>query len=179
MGATVVDKSTGEIIEKPMLFSNEPVKKPKNDSPAREDADFVKMYRHYINQVSDLGMANPTALRVLLFLVRHMDGLNAIGVPQKLIAHMIGVSRQTVNAAINYLADNGWIEVYKLGKANVYVINPDVVWTSYAGQKQYCKFSATVMLSSEDNWAVQSKDRTHIRYLDPLTAQRMAEELEQ
>lgn len=173
--SVVVDKTTGEIIDRAAIYSEETVSKPSGASRSREDSDFVKMYRRFIQQIADLSMESPTALRVLLFLIRHMDGMNAIGVPQKLIAEMIGVSRQTVNTAITYLADHGWIEVYKLGKANIYVVNPDVVWTSYADQKQYCKFQATMLLSGEDNWDVRRADRSQIKYLDPLAAKEMAE----
>lgn len=173
---TVVSKETGEVVDKPIIYSDDPVNKASNTSRSREDTDFVKLYRHFIAQIADLGAENTTALRVLLFLIKHMDGMNAIGVPQKLVSEMMGLSRQTVNGAIKYLSDHGWIEIYKLGKANIYIINPEVVWTSYADQKSYCRFNGTLMLSAEDNWAIRSKDRTHVKYLDPLIAHKMAEE---
>lgn len=174
MGAIVTDMATGEIIEQPVIYSGEPVRKSSKGSRARENTDFVMLYRRFIAQIADLGAENTTALRVLLFLIKHMDGTNAIGAPQKLIADMMGISRQTVNGAIRYLEDNGWIEIYKLGKANIYVVNPDVVWTSYADQRAYCKFQGTLLLSGEDNWAINKKDRTQVKYLDPLMARKMA-----
>lgn len=174
MGAIVADRETGEIIEQPIIYSGEPVRKSSKGSRARENTDFVMLYRRFIAQIADLGAENTTALRVLLFLIKHMDGTNAIGAPQKLIADMMGVSRQTVNGAIRYLEDNGWIQTYKLGKANIYVVNPDVVWTSYADQRTYCKFKGTLLLAGEDNWAISRKDRTQVKYLDPLMARKMA-----
>lgn len=175
MSATVVDKSTGEVIEQAVILSDEPVNKASGQNRARENADFVMLYRRFIAQIADLGADNTTALRVLLFLIKHMDGTNALGVPQKLMSEMMGISRQTVNGAIKYLEQHGWIQVYKLGKSNVYVVNPDVVWTSYADQRAYCKFQGTFLLSSEDNWAIRSQDRTQVKYLDPLTARQMAD----
>lgn len=175
MSATVVDKTTGEVIEQAVIFSGEPVKKASGQTRARENQDFVMLYRRFISQIADLGAENTTALRVLLFLIKHMDGTNALGAPQKLISEMLNISRQTVNGAIKYLEQHGWIQVFKLGKANIYVVNPDVVWTSYADQRSYCKFQGTFLLSSEDNWVIKSKDRTQVKYLDPLMARQMAD----
>ena len=171
-----VDMSTGEVLDKVAILSGEPVSQPGGHSRSREDSDFVKLYRRFIQQIADLGAENPTALRVLLFLVKHMDGTNAIGVPQKLISDMLHVSRQTVNVAVKYLEEHGWVQIFKLGKSNIYVINPDVVWTSYADQKVYCKFQGTLLLSGEDQWSISKSDKTQVKYLDPLTIRKMADE---
>lgn len=171
----VVNQDTGEILDNAQIFSEEPVSKAKGGNRSRENEDFVMLYRHFIKQIADLGLENPTALRVLLFLIRHMDGMNAIGVQQTLIADMTGLVRQTVSKSISYLQENGWIQVFKLGRSNIYVINPQVVWTSYAGQKSYCKFQGSLMLSSDDQWDIRKPDKSQIKYLDPLMAARMAE----
>ncbi len=167
---------TGEIIDNARIVSEGPVRDPSNRSEARENRDFVMLYRHFIKQIADLGVENPTGLRILLFLIKHMDGYNAVGVPQKLLARMLGLSRQTVSTHISYLQERGWIEIYKLGKANVYVVNPQVVWTSYAGQKAYCKFHGTFLLDRDDQWEVPTGERTQVRYLDPLMLAKMANE---
>lgn len=169
-----VNTDTGEIIDNPMILSGEPVKEPSERNRAREDRDFVKLYRRFIQQISDLGISNPTALRVLLFLIRHMDGTNAIGVQQTLIAAKTGLVRQTVSKAINYLHENGWIAIYKLGRSNIYVINPEVVWTSYADQKAYCRFNCSLMLSRDDQWDISSEHNVKVKYLDPDIIKKMA-----
>lgn len=127
------------------------------------------LYRYYVKQIADLGLKNPSALRVLLFLITNMDGTNAIGVTQELIAEMTHLAKRTITKAIAYLQENGWLEVFKLGRANVYVINPNVVWTSYADQKQYCKFQGTFMLSGEDNWELSKNKTSHVKQLNQLT----------
>lgn len=161
----IVDTDTGEILE---------VRDRATERKA-ENKDFVMLYRKFINQLAELGMQDSQALRVLLFITRHMDNRNALAVPMTLIAEMLDVSRQTVSAKIKYLAENGWIAVYKLGRQNVYIVNPDVVWTSYAEEKAYCKFESMVMLSSSDNWAVSPKDdRMHVRHVDRDVLSRLA-----
>ena len=143
---------------------SEEKKKPRS----REDKDFVKMYRKFIKAIADLSMKNPTALTILLFLIRNMDGLNAIGVSTTAIGSLTGYSRQTVSKSIKYLKENGWIEIFKQGTSNIYVINPDVVWTSYAEQKAYCNMKSSLLLSSDDNWeiCVNPKAKDHYKFIN-------------
>lgn len=160
----VADIETGEIIGT--------VKKERTD---KQNKDFVMLYRRFIEQIAELGMKDAQALRVLLFLVKHMDGSNALVVPMTLISDMLNITRQTVSAKIKYLENNGWICVYKSGRQNVYVINPEVVWTSYAYQKTYCKFEANVMLGSQDNWRIAKKDGLNLKHIDMNILKQMAE----
>lgn len=166
MGVVAVNTGTGEIIGE--------VVQPERDR-SKENADFVMLYRRFIQQLAGLGTQDAQALRVLLFLIRHMDTKNALAVPMSLMSEMLGVTRQTVSAKIKFLSDNGWISIYKLGRANVYVVNPELVWTSYADQKAYCKFDAAVMLSSDDNWQLRKPDKVALRHIDRDVLKTLAE----
>ena len=162
---------TGEIVGNFVPQENE------DNGRAKGNKDFVMMYRRFIGQIADLGTEDPQALRVLLFLVRHMDTKNALAAPMALISDMLGLSRQTVSAKIKFLSDNGWISIYKLGRQNVYIVNPDVVWTAYGDQKSYCKFDAKVMLSGEDNWKLNKKqDSIGLRHIDRGVLKSLAEQ---
>lgn len=162
-----VDQGTGEILGKVVSEQNE---------RAHDNRDFVMMYRRFISQIADLGVEDAQALRVLLFLVRHMDTKNALAVPMSLMSDMLGLTRQTVSSKIKFLAANGWISVYKLGRQNVYVVNPDFVWTAYGDQKAYCKFEANVLLSDEDNWKINKKrDSVGLRHIDRDVLKTLAE----
>lgn len=161
----VCDPVTGEI-----LGTMEP------ERPDKQNRDFVMMYRKFIERIADLGMNDAQALRVLLFLARHMDGRNALVVPMSLIADMLKITRQTVSSKIKYLETNGWICVFKTGRQNVYVVNPDVIWTSYDYQKSYCKFDAKVMLDCKDNWnIISNNDKMNLRHIDMNVLKQMAE----
>ena len=171
MAIAAVDRETGEIL-------GDIVSPEKNKSDrSRENSDFVMLYRLFIQQIADLGMQDSQALRVLLFLIRHMDTKNALAVPMNVISDMLGISRQTVSAKIKFLTKEGWIGVYKLGKSNVYTVNPDVVWTSYADQKSTCKFEANVMLSSVDNWEIMNpkSNKMNLRHIDREVLKTLAE----
>lgn len=173
-----VDKEDGVVVGEfvPAGDKNNTDEPNKRDR-SKENSDFVMLYRRFIQQIADLGMKDSQALRVLLFLVRHMDTKNALAVPMSLISEMLGLSRQTVSNKIKFLAADGWISIYKLGKANVYTINPDVVWTAYGDQKSTCKFEANVMLSSVDNWELANRktDRMSLRHIDREVLKTLAE----
>lgn len=117
----------------------------------KKNSDFVQVYRRHIDQIAELGTENPTALKLLLFLIKHMDGTNALCVSNITLQEVLGYSKPTICKAVKYLKDNGWLDVMKSGTANIYIVNPDVAWTSYGYQKQYCKFNATVFLSGSEN----------------------------
>lgn len=127
----------------------EKAKKQKEED--KKNRDFIQVYRNHLDMIAELGAENPTALKLLLFLMKHMDGTNALCVSATVLADMLGCSRMTVSRAVKYLKENGWLCVLKTGTSNVYVINPEVAWTSYGYQKQYCKFNATVLLGSDEN----------------------------
>lgn len=117
----------------------------------KKNSDFIQVYRNHIEALAELGTNNPTALKLLVFFMKHMDGTNALCVSNITLQEIFGYSKVTICKTIKYLKDNGWICVLKSGTANIYVVNPDVAWTSYGYQKQYCKFNATVFLSESEN----------------------------
>ena len=140
MGLSVVDNDTGELIGKATI-----------NSDSRKNKDFVMMYRKCIEQLADLSLKDPRAMQIFMFLVKNMDNTNALAIPMDLMSKMLGITRQTISSKIKYLQEHGWIEIFKCGKTNVYVLNPDVVWTSYETQKKYCKFKGVFMLDPSEN----------------------------
>lgn len=116
-----------------------------------KNKNFIQIYRPYIDNITELASENSMAYKLFMLLIKHMDGNNALCVSVKTLAEIFEVSTKTIARAINHLKNNGWICVLKSGTTNVYIINPDVVWTSYANQKQYCKFQANVLLSATEN----------------------------
>lgn len=116
-----------------------------------KNRDFVQVYRNYIDSIAELASQNSTAYKLFMLLIKHMDGNNALCVSVKTLSEILEVSTKTVTRAANYLKKHGWVCVLKSGTTNVYIINPDIAWTSYANQKQYCKFQANVLVSRTEN----------------------------
>lgn len=123
----------------------------KQENDERRNADFIQLYRNQIDNVADLALSNPTAYRLFMFLIKHMGGDNALCVSNVALQEILQCSRATIGRAVKYLRDEGWICVLKSGTTNIYIVNPDVAWTSYAYQKQYCEFTTKAILSSTEN----------------------------
>lgn len=121
------------------------------DELNKQNKDFVQLYRPFIDDVANLAFENKQAYKLFMFFVKHMDGVNALCVSNLALMEILQCSQPTVTRSVKYLKDNGWMDVLKSGTSNVYIINPDVAWTSYANQKEYCKFKSNVILSSSEN----------------------------
>ena len=79
-----------------------------------------------------------------------MDNKNAIIVSINTIAEIMGVSRQTISNAIKILKDTNFIDIHKTGTSYVYSVNNSVFWKSYQKNREYAKFSAKVIISSNE-----------------------------
>lgn len=114
-------------------------------------------------------MRKPTASAVLHQLVAHMGPQNAVIVPQKVLAQMLGVTDRTIRTAIADLAAERWIQVVRIGKGKeaAYVINDQVAWGQSRDQLRLSAFSATVIADAEDQDSL-TVDGTPLRRLPTL-----------
>lgn len=99
-----------------------------------------------------LCIRKPTAAAVLHLLVRQMGPRNAVVVPQKVLAKILGVSDRTVRTAISVLAEEHWLQVVRLGKGKeaAYVVNDRVAWGQARGELRLSTFSATIVADQDD-----------------------------
>ena len=134
----------------------------------QKNRDFIQLYRDHIDDVAKLARDNGKAYDLFMLLVKHMDGTNALAVSNVALSELLQVTTRTIQRAVKYLKDSGWICVLKTGTSNVYIVNPEVAWTSYGNQKQYCKFQANVLLSSSENaeYLKNPKATTHFKTID-------------
>jgi len=117
----------------------------------QKNKNFIQLYRDHIDDIAKLAGENYSAYKLFMLLCKHMDGTNALCASYQVLTELLSTSVSTLKRAVKYLKDNGWICVLKSGTSNVYIVNPDIAWTSYANQKKYCKFQANVLLSSTEN----------------------------
>lgn len=134
-----------------------------------KNKDFVQLYRRHIDDLARLARDNGSAYDLFMFLLKNMDGYNALCVSTNVLADIMGVSTRTIFRASKYLKEKGWICILKSGSTNVYIVNPEVAWTSYGNQKSYCKFATNVILSSTENaeYLKNQKAMTHFKAIDP------------
>src|SRR5487761_2304999 len=97
----VVDESTGEIVSQ-------------SEKKLEQNKNFVQLYRDQLHAVAKLGMTDPLALCVWLWIVERMGKDNALV-----------CSRQTISKKVAFLRSHGFLGVAKTGTTNVYMVNAD------------------------------------------------------
>ena len=100
---------------------------------------------------------NKTAMRLFLFIVKHMDGRNALMASYKVFQEALELSKASIQRGIKYLSDNHIIYIKKSGTANVYLLNPDIAWKSWSSNYKYCEFPANVILAQSEQQEETSK----------------------
>ncbi len=113
----------------------------------KKNSNFVMFFKHKMPYLRAMSLKDPHAFNLFLFLTENMDTKNAVMCSMKVLEEYYGVTRQTISGRIKTLINEGLISVFKSGTSNVYSVNPDLVWSSWANGKQYCKFTTNVILS--------------------------------
>lgn len=134
-----------------------------------KNKDFIQLYRRHIDDLARLARDNASAYDLFMFLIKNMDGFNSLIVSTNTLAEIMGISTRTIFRAAKYLKEHGWVCIMKSGSTNVYIVNPDIVWTSYANQKSCCKFASNVMMSSSENaeYLKNPNATTHFKAINP------------
>lgn len=132
----------------------------------RESAfeDWAQLNRKNVVHIIKAAQESPTALQILLFFIENMNRMNAIVCSYKVLEENLDLSQATVARGIRYLKDKGFIAIYKTGSSNVYVVNCDLVWTSYANKIKYCKFPAMVFLSAAEQTEIDQHIKLQFDY---------------
>ncbi len=127
---------------------------------ALKNGNFVQFYRDTMPAVRKLIKENALAAEILIFISEQMDGYNAVIASYQVLTDITGKSRISCSNAVKYLRENGYVTVLKSGTSNVYVVNPEIAWTSYGNQKSLCKFNGKIVLSATENKAFYYKNHS-------------------
>lgn len=99
-------------------------------------------------------MKSQRASQLMHLLVANVGDENAVIASQKNLARMMGVkSVNTVKAALKVLTEGRWIQVVRLGDrggVNAYVLNSTVAWGEKRENIRYARFTAEVIVSSDE-----------------------------
>lgn len=113
-------------------------------------ARWVQMNKDYYKAEDWLMAKSPIAYRIFKFLINNMDNYNAVVCSYKVLQEYFDVSQVTVARAIKLLKEKKYIEVYKSGTSNVYVVNKNIAWNSWGKNFKYAKFEANIILSESE-----------------------------
>lgn len=128
---------------------------------------FVQIYEAHMSSFRAIIRENPTAAEIFYFLVEHMDRSNSVACSYTVLEELVDRKRTTIWKAIRFLKERNYIEVSKMGNCNVYHINANLAWKSYANGRKYAKFRATVILAQSEQEQVIQADS--IRKLENQT----------
>jgi hypothetical protein len=123
----------------------------------KKNIDFVQFNRKNMQAIRSLIKDNPIAAELFMFLTQWMDRANAVCCSQKLLQEVLGRSRMSIYRAIKHLEDNSVLMIAKQGTANVYILNPEIVWSTWNSNKQYCEFQGAILVSKSENEEIENK----------------------
>lgn len=125
--------------------------------------NFVQISREYLKNWRALVRKNPLSVEILMFLIEKMGRTtNAVVCSYKTLTELTGYSRTSIAKGLKILKEDNWIETVKIGNATAYCVNERVAWQAARNQRNYAIFSATVVVSEneqEENFRKKLKEK--------------------
>ena len=78
--------------------------------------------------------------QIFFLLASLIDVKNQVSISEQRIADCLGVSLRHVKRGIAFLGEYNFLSQKKIGTANIYILNPEVIWTGYSTQKRNCDY---------------------------------------
>ena len=120
------------------------------DKKSQLNASWVQIQRSSLRELEVLTSTNPSAMRLLLVLIRHMDGQNAVIMSRETMGKLMGTSARTAIRALNFLKEGKWIETIRIGNITAVVINARVAWTQHSKLRSAAIFQATIVAAVDE-----------------------------
>lgn len=147
----VVNKHTGEIKDIPDVSTANEVIKEQEEQFRREHQgpyrNFYQVNRKFFKMFEDLIRNNPSAALLFQFLLNEMDGLNTVICTSKVLCECLEYSPATLSRSVKYLKGNGYIDVQKIGTTYIYVVNPELCWSSWSKNLPYCPYASSIVIT--------------------------------
>lgn len=124
---------------------------------AKKNHNFIQLKRPAIKYFRSLMKDNPLAAQIFSFLMEHMDYRNAVVCSSTVLREYFEVSRMSVYRALKCLKESHFLIIGKSGSTNVFIVNPEIVWSSYASAKKFCEFQGTIFMSETENKDLEVK----------------------
>ena len=122
-----------------------------NDEEKGRNDNFVMFFRKHAPEIDALLKENPVAYRLFYFIANNMNHYNALVASYQVFMEALDISKATTYRSIKLLQEKGLLEIKKSGSSNIYILNQEIVWTSWANNKQYCEFTGKIMLAKSEN----------------------------
>lgn len=135
---------------------------------AKKNDNFYMLFKDGGSQkVRDLIKISPPAAQIFMFLAEQADRTNAVVASGKALASYLKISEATVSRALKFLSarEEGkepFLEILKSGGTNVFILNPEIVWSAWKTGKDYCLFGNAKILISTNEQDVGVKKRLNV-----------------
>lgn len=91
------------------------------------------------------------------YLMEKMNQTNSVMVSQKVLMKILGTSRQTIHKTIQRLEYLNIIKIIKIGTANCYVVNSDIVWKKNRESKEKMSIFNATLIADWDEQTIEYK----------------------
>lgn len=102
----------------------------------KKNKNFVQLYDDANNYILQLTEINPTASKIFLFLARFAESNNTIDISMKELANIFNCDESTIKRHLRKLREINFLTTIKVGKKNIYFLNPKIVFNNKAQFKQ-------------------------------------------
>lgn len=134
---------------------------------------WVQTERTAHEQWASLIMRSPRAAALMHHFVALMGHQNAVVIPQRTLAKLMGCSLRTMQYALADLVNERWVQVVQLGPSatvNAYVINSNIAWGEKRDQRgRLAVFSAVVVgdMEYQPNGALAAPELRRVPVIFP------------
>ena len=136
------------------------------EKETKKNKNFTQVYEKGFERISDLINKNPSAAKLYIFLARHIEpGTGAVVASQELLAEELKVSTRTIRRISKNLEEEGAIIRIRLGAGSIYAycLDPEEIWKSWNGSKEYAAFRTKTLARKKDNGDVKRSLMVMIR----------------
>ena len=132
---------------------------------AKRNDNFYMLFKDGgSQQVRELIKISPPAAQIFMFLAEQADRTNAVVASGKALAKYLNLSEATVSRALKILSKQEedkkpYLEILKSGGTNIFVLNPEIVWSAWKTGKDYCLFGNAKILITTDEQDLSMKKR--------------------
>ena len=128
--------------------------------------EYVQVSKIYIDEMNQLAQTSQSAHRVLWTLIKEMDTHNAVMISHDSLSKLTKLSEATIKRAIVLLRAERWLEVLKIGTANVYRVNSKLVWRP-RDEGQWMAIDARIVmnLAEQDDFTRNALPNSHTRHI--------------
>lgn len=107
-----------------------------NEKLVHKNMEFVQAYKVYQAELMELSMDNGLARAILDLMAFRMETNNTYIISQQDLSNVFNRDLRTIRRAVKLLKDRDFLTTFKVGRENIYFINPRIFCKVSAGYKE-------------------------------------------